>query len=198
MTKRFSWVGLLPATLATMVAVGCGAPIRDGAMTGAGGSTRTGAGGTTGGGSTGTGGTQGTTDGWTGTFPPEAWVGDWGYAQGTAIETCDGFDPASYAVGGQLSIAQGANGTLLVSEDGGCTLTFDVSGATASAVAGQTCEVTDGAGGSQLFSIDDWTLTLTADGTLYEALTAGEETTDPNGNPLFCDYTEQDVALVRP
>lgn len=71
----------------------------------------------------------------------EAFVGTWQVFGGTVNATCGGTGHLSNVQGAQLKLSQGSDSPLLI-DARGCLLKLDISGQTAVARPGQTCQTT--------------------------------------------------------
>ncbi len=112
-----------------------------------------------GGGSNGTGGSNAA--GGSSAAAADKFVGTWAYTSGSDNATCLG-QMLMQARTGTATITK-TSATTIVVVSGPCTLTFDVSGNTATAQAGQTCPFSQ-SGVSGTGTISSFTLTASADG----------------------------------
>jgi hypothetical protein len=103
-------------------------------------------------------------------------------------------NPDPTAITGTLTITSGSSaGTISALGTEGCTTTYSVSGNVATAApAGQTCTVTNNAGGQGVRTNQSHTLTLSSDGaSIAEAGTATIVRTDAMGKMTMCTSSSQ-------
>jgi hypothetical protein len=144
-------------SLATLLLLACGGGSGggDGGAGGGGGHPGTAGHGGGGGGSAGAGGS-------TAADATSAFVGSWTFDSGQIAPTCKGITPAAIQLtGNKVSITKVDSGHIELSfsnSELNCNVAFAVSGATATAEAGQTCSITV-MGTSATFDVGAWTLT---------------------------------------
>lgn len=103
---------------------------------------------------------------------PASFVGMWARS-GTQTVTCPTGSPTMTTVGGNLNITLGTtSNTIVGTQPDGCAVTYTVSGDTATAAAGQTCNVTLDGGAHETITVTSHTLTLSADGTTLTSMSS--------------------------
>jgi hypothetical protein len=113
-----------------------------------------------------------------------AFVGTWARS-GTQTVTCPMGPPTMNPISGDLVIVLGqTNDTIVGSQPDGCITVYSVSGNVATAMAGQSCNVTTEGGVAETITVDSRTLTLSADG--KSMMSMGTSTIDKTATGTMC------------
>jgi hypothetical protein len=126
---------------------------------------------------------------------PEAFLGTWtpmGQEAGLSVasEKCGTGIEETEAVTSTLTLVQGpASNTIALTTSSGCTITFAVTGNTATAASGQTCTSADDAGETSVEAVDSYML-IANGGTLTSTLT-GTITNTKAGKTEMCSVSAE-------
>jgi len=117
-------------------------------------------------------------------------VGTWSATSGNYNVVCPGYAPDTYPVSGNVVWNTGVSSDLVVTDTGGCAITADVRGSTASGDPGKSCTSPDGVGGLQTITLASYTFVIAPDGRTATENASGNITDVAAGVSIVCTFNE--------
>ncbi len=118
-------------------------------------------------------------------------VGTWRVTAATVTRVCPGYGTLTDAISGNTTWSTGVSSDLVsLAALTTCPLMADVTNATASAIPGQSCTESDGAGGTFTVTLTGYTFVLSPDGHTATENASGQMTFIVEGASVICSFTE--------